>query len=319
MIIYYRTLIALFALCAASDFVSQFGIFPMPAAGDSSTLQPMADRTRLGLVAAEPATAALRRRVLALQRALDRRLRRLARLIDERSVHESRIAARRLRVVLRSFAPVLEPAIARPYRHAIGEITDALEAVRDADVAVRQYDGLVDGAAQASPSSRARLVERRARARASLRAAMRGDPWHHRSSAMRLAAASPALVIPSADLAGTLADRILARRRRRTRRALRALRDPRHHPRAAHRLRLEIKGLRYLAEECRTGRSGASTREIDRLHELQDVLGDLRDVAALRKDLDTKALRRLGERRMRILGRRFKRSRRALLEAWRRQ
>ncbi len=291
----------------------------MPIVGDSSTLGSMADRSRLGLVATEPATPALRRRVPALQRALDRRLRELARRIDERSVHESRIAARRLRVVLRSFARVLEPAIARPYRRAIGEISDALEAVRDADVAVQQFDALVDGAARPSPGSRARLIERRSRARAALRTAMRGAAWRRRTAALRIAGASPALVIASADLTGTLAEHGLARRRRRARRALRALHDPRRHPRAAHRLRLEIKALRYLAEECRTGRSGAPKREIEGLHELQDVLGELRDVEALRADLEPRALQRRCDRRARRLLRRFTERRRTLLEAWRRQ
>lgn len=136
---------------------------------------------------------------------------------------------------------------------------------------------------------------------------------------MRVAAASPGLVIPSADLAGALADRSLARRRRRARRALRALHDPRRHPRAAHRLRLEIKALRYLAEECRTGRSGALTREIEWLHALQDDLGELRDLGALRDDLDTKPLRQRRDQRERTLQRRFEARRRALLEAWRRQ
>ena len=275
--------------------------------------------TRLGLVVDEPAAGALRRRVRALQRALDRRLARLAERIDERSVHESRIAARRLRVVLHSFARVLEPAIARPYRDAVAEIADALERLRDADVEVLQVEALADRDAPVPASDHARLIARRTRARRALRAAMQAEPWRRRAAAMRAAATDPALVRPSTDRVGALGDRFLERRRRRTRRALRHLRDPRGHPHAAHRLRLEIKGLRYLAEECRTVASGPPVREIERLHEVQDELGELRDVAALRGALDDLALRRRCDRRSRALQRRFKRCRRALLDAWRRR
>ncbi len=274
--------------------------------------------TRLGLVADEPASGALRRRVRALQRALDRRLARLAQGIDVRTVHESRIAARRLRVVLHGFARVLEPAIARPYHDAVAEIADALEDLRDADVAVQQIEALADREARGSTSAHARSIQRRTRARRALRVALRTEAWRRRAAAMRAAAANPALVLPSRAPVGELGRGILERRRRRTRRALRALRDPRRHPRAAHRLRLEIKALRYLAEECRTAASGPPVREIERLHELQDVLGELRDIDALRDELDVQALQRRRERRARVLQRKIRRCRRVLLDDWRR-
>ncbi|MDE2295676.1 MAG: CHAD domain-containing protein, partial [Gammaproteobacteria bacterium] len=163
------------------------------------------DRTRLGLLADEPAAAALRRRVRALQRALDRRLRGLSQRVDVRSVHEARIAARRLRVVLRSFASVLEPTVARAYRRAVAEVADVLQSVRDADVAVEQFDALIDHAEPAPAHARKRLIARRVRARRALRAALRTETWSARCAAMRAAAADPTLVGPSPERAGALA------------------------------------------------------------------------------------------------------------------
>lgn len=277
----------------------------------------VADRTRLGLMADEPADAALLRRVRTLQRSLDRHLRSLARRINVRSVHEARIAARRLRVVLRGFARVLDPAIARPYRRAATELADALASVRDADVAVQQYDAFIESDAPASV--RARLVGRRTRARAALRAAMRSPAWRRRSVAMRAAAASPTLVMPTTLSAGALTGQVLDRRRRRTRRALRALRDPRRHRRKMHRVRLAIKALRYLEEECRPAHAGSLAREIDGLHELQDLLGEWRDLEALRDELDEPRLRRRCDRRARVLCQGFRVQRQALLRVWRRR
>ncbi len=276
------------------------------------------DATRLGLVAEAPAPGALRRRLRALQRRLERCIVRLRRRIDARSVHEARIAARRLRALLRGFDRQLDPRIARPYRKAVADIATSLEELRDADVALYQFDALsADAGTRVARRPRDHLAARRAAAVSELRVALRSAEWRRRASAMRAAAADPALVEPTDQPVGRIARRSLDRLRRHARRALRALRDPVRHPRAAHRLRLEIKALRYLAEECAASAPGPQTREIALLHRLQDCLGDLRDVGARCADVGSPEWHTRCDRRVSMLRRMFKARRKEMLHAWR--
>jgi len=276
------------------------------------------DASRLGLVAGAPAPAALRRRLRLLQRGLDRCVARLRRRVDVRSVHQARIAARRLRALLQGFERQLDPRIARPYRTAVTDIAKALEELRDADVAVHQFDALsADGGLRVARRPRDRLAMHRAAAARGLRVVLRSAEWRRRASAMRAAAADAALVERSDEPIGRIARRVLDRRRRHVRRMLRALRDPVRHPRAAHRLRLEIKALRYLAEECAAKTPGPQNREIALLHRLQDCLGDLRDVGARCADVGSAEWRGRCDRRVRALRRNFKTRRKEMLRAWR--
>jgi CHAD domain-containing protein len=246
-------------------------------------------RRRLSAGAPAPevtVTTALRQSILHLQRSLDRTLLGLSRAVTPDTVHRARTAARRLRAVLRAFRRALNPAALHHYAAALQELAHDLDAVREADVTQhtiailsQEYAGKdgdeLDGLKSAVGQNRSRTV-------CDLEAAMQADSWSARLVKLRYVASDPSLIVETEEPMSSMTQRVLTRRRRRLRMALRYRG---HASRRLHRIRLKIKTLRYLLEQCESTYSGAVRAEGKQLRALQDCLGDFHDAWCVRRAL----------------------------------
>jgi CHAD domain-containing protein len=180
----------------------------------------------------------------------------------------------------------LNPAAFRHYAAALQELAHDLDAVREADVTLQTISILsqkhagqggdeLDGLKSAVAQSRSRTV-------CDLESAMGADLWIARLVKLRTVASDPSLIVETDEPMSSLTRRVLKRRRRRLRVALRYRG---HASRRLHRIRLKIKTLRYLLEQCKLTYSGVARAEVKRLRELQDTLGDLHDAWCLRRAL----------------------------------
>src|SRR5271165_939721 len=269
---------------------------------------------------------ALRAHIQRLQQALDRSLDDLIAEVTADAVHASRTTARRLRAVLSAFRRQLNPAARRRYAAALQRLARDLDAVRDAQVAEQtilalskkkmgltreEFDGL-----------KALVVQNSSRAVWDLRSVTASSPWHARLAAMRIVASDPGLIIESQEPMSSIILVVLERRRRRVRDALRY--DGRA-PRALHKLRLKIKMLRYLLEQCASTREATVRAEVGQLRELQDCLGDFHDAWCLRRAVKdqwryrgaTAKLRVNLKARQKELFQNFRKHRKRLRRVWR--
>ena len=199
---------------------------------------------------------------------------------DPEGIHQARVACRRIRSSLQTFAPVLDPAWAEWLRPKVELLGADLGAVRDAEVLLmRLRADAADGGLEPAAADRLlrRLEEDRSRARDALLARM-GTPGH-REQVDRILAASgnPGLL---ADAAGRPAVEVLMpliagswRKLRRRVAGLPALPGDQD----LHRLRILAKRCRYavLALVPVLGEGPARTGAL--LGALQDALGDQHD------------------------------------------
>jgi CHAD domain-containing protein len=188
---------------------------------------------------------------------------------DVDAVHDMRIATRRLRAAIALFGrgdlAELEDEV-KALQDALGEVRDrqvqrrwfARRAEKEGDA---EDGGLAEWAAAGLPKATKRL-------RRALRA------WQG------AVAPSVARAAPDASGEGTLRGKRLAKelraRLRTLKRRLAAAREE-PSPRAAHRLRIAAKKLRYTAELVRPGFPAAAERMLEALVPLQERLGDLHD------------------------------------------
>lgn len=215
---------------------------------------------------------------------------------DPEGVHQMRVGVRRLRSALGLFAGVLPREPADAFDIELRWLADALGEVRDLDVFLGEtlaplVPARPDDAALKRLRDAARELrdERQASLREALAAprlpslllrlgrwtATRG--WREQE----LSAGSARLFAPARELAGELLDR----RHRKVRRLGAQL--ERLSPAEKHRLRIQVKKLRYAAEFFAGLHPHARTRRaIRRLARLQDVLGHLNDQATADALLD---------------------------------
>jgi inorganic triphosphatase YgiF len=202
-------------------------------------------------------------------------------------LHQLRVGLRRLRSALRVFSPLVGKASVRPVARELKAVVVRLGGARDWDVFYEVLSQQVAPPAGRSPEM-ARMLRkasaRRSAARAQAREALGSPafqkfllhlmrwteqaPWR-RSAELRLAVAHPV---------GRFGRRALARHERK---ALRhAQRIDWADPAARHRLRILVKRLRYACEFFSATLPAKSTRRyLDRLEAVQDVLGELNDIA----------------------------------------
>ena len=231
-------------------------------------------------------TIALRQYIQRLQRSLDRTLVELSRAVTPDTVHRTRTAARRLRAVLCAFRRGLNPAALHRYAAALQKLAHDLDAMREADVAQEAISILSqEHAGQGRDRMnglKSAVVRNRSQAVCALQSAIGADPWTARLVKLRYVASDPGLIVETQEPMSSMTQRVLKRRRRRLRAALRYRG---HASRRLHKLRLKIKTLRYLLEQCESIYSGVTCAEVKQLRELQDCLGDLHDAWCLRRAL----------------------------------
>jgi CHAD domain-containing protein len=229
---------------------------------------------------------ALLRRIQRLQRSLDHTLLALSRTVTPGAVHRARTAARRLRAVLCAFKQALNPAALHRYSTALQQLARDLDAVREADVTQQTTSILSKKHREWSRDTRNGLnsvvKKERSLAVRDLKSAMKADAWTARLLMLRYLALDPGLITDTQKPMTSLTQQVLKRHRRRLRTALRYRG---HAARRLHKIRLQIKILRYLLEQCESTRSNMAYEEIKQLRRLQECLGDLHDAWCLKRAL----------------------------------
>lgn len=215
-----------------------------------------------------------------------------------RGVHQSRVALRRLRSVVRLFRPVTDGPALREWDTALSAIAKALGEARDWDVfrqgtagPLRRALPAERGLAQLEGAARARQEAAYARLGAALGGAeFRAAVWRGLALCALRPYAEPASDAPGSAVAREAALRspirpfaaaVLQRRWRRLRKAGEAVEDlP---PEALHELRLDVKKLRYAVELFAPLWSGKRpARLVRRLAALQEALGLANDAEVAR-------------------------------------
>ncbi len=192
-------------------------------------------------------------------------------------IHQGRVAARRLRSILKTFAPLLDARWARRYRDDLRDFARALGAARESDVLGSALESAVGDAEALSPAQlrRLALALRRARAasREGLREQMDEPAWRRRVKSLAARSEqSPQIVRTDASMADVLA--LVERAWRKPRKRLR-----RHPEEAAelHELRLRLKHCRYALEVVADVEAKSAAKLLRRLRRVQDAIGLHRD------------------------------------------
>ena len=267
----------------------------------------------------------LRHDVVVLHHQLDRSAAALAAGVTPAAIHKTRVAARRLRVLLRAYRGEFDSKQGKRYRRILKRLTRDLEAAREADVTRRTIRGLAkDGKGYVNGHSRP-LYERAVASYESavygLRLTMASAAWQRRLGDLRELSELSSLVKANEDSAVRAMHRVLKRRRRRLHDALeRAGRSPKR----LHRVRLKIKTMRYLLENGLSKSAIARDAELKRLRQLQNCLGDMHDEENLLKALRAERPHREAARdictqleaRKNRYYHAFKRQRKSLMHLW---
>ncbi len=211
---------------------------------------------------------------------------------DAEAVHQTRVATRRLRSDLKTFAPAVDPLWLSHIRADLKWIADSLGAVRDFDVLAGHLESEMG---HVSPSDarpfgeiRLELSRRREKAHADLLEDMSGDRYLTLLDRLHASSESPPFVGggSSASKSGTgLRPEDPAREvlpslvRAPWRKLRRAVRHVGAHPtdQELHRIRIRAKRLRYAAEAAAPIVGKPADRMAAAAEALQTVLGDHHD------------------------------------------
>lgn len=242
-------------------------------------------------------------------------------------VHRGRVAARRLRSMLKTFRPLLEPRRARLYRVDLRSFARALAGVREADVRRELLVAVVTQDDTIPPADRERLSGMLEDACIAARAALhrhQGEPgWAALKKALGRQAAGAGLFV---DHGASLA-RVLGLVAGSWRRSVRLLEDEPETTVELHELRLSLKHCRYALEPVADVAPKATARLVRRLRNAQDCIGEHRDTLLathwvqsnerlLGRDFAGRLVADLERRERRLRHRATMRSRK-VLEAWR--
>ena len=212
-------------------------------------------------------------------------------------LHQMRVGLRRLRSALRAFDPVLQKT--KPLKRRLRRLAKTLGPARDWDVLVQRLED-----AQADRRLLARARRRREAAARVARAAASGEFQEFLLRALRWLESQPWR--PQADSLARFAAGALERLRRKIVPADWTSEKRRHQ------LRIRVKRLRYACEFFAPCFKPEGTgRYVKRLRALQDLLGELNDIAVGRK-----LLAELDERGPSLFDARERRLVAALGRAW---
>lgn len=198
------------------------------------------------------------------------------------SVHQMRVAARRLRSALTTFAPLLDAEASAEIKEELRWMASELGAIRDTEVLMARLDAHAEMLDDPADAQRCRdiidplLRTRMAAARSSALAALRSDRHQQLVDDLMDMAVSPpvtdAAYVPCDDVLPTLVAR--AWRRLRTSVSVLEMTGP---STAWHEARIKAKRARYAAEAVE-GILGRPTRRLaETLAAVTEVLGDHQD------------------------------------------
>jgi CHAD domain-containing protein len=208
------------------------------------------------------------------------------------AVHQARVATRRLRSDLKTFAPFLDPVWQRHTSAELEWLGNRLGQVRDADVLAQRLEE------EGTDELRQRLAAQRRDFSAELAEAINGDRYMHLLGRLHAGSHAPPLYVarqksgrtpqpddPARDVLPALVAQPWKRLRRRVRKAGRTPSDTQ-----LHRIRIASKQLRYAAEAAEPVIGKAATRTARRAKDLQTLLGDHHDAVTAEEWLQGVAL-----------------------------
>jgi CHAD domain-containing protein len=205
---------------------------------------------------------------------------------DDEAVHQARVATRRLRSDLRTYAELLDGAWADPLRDELRWLADALGEVRDADVLekrlrrqlepMRRPDRVVGGALVAV------VGEQRSAARARLLERLESPRYVALLDALVDAVHDPH-VLPGASAPAKDVLPRLVRKPWRDLEKLASRLNGRSADEELHAVRIRAKRARYAAEVAAIVVGAPAQRLADELGRVQDVLGEHQDACNARE------------------------------------
>jgi CHAD domain-containing protein len=198
---------------------------------------------------------------------------------DPENVHQARVASRRLRSDLRTFAVLFRAGSVDHLRSELRWLADLLGAVRDADILRSRLGAITRETGPDDPASKEldqRVERQRGRAQIELLGALHGE----RSAALMRSLRKIARQPPLAEVARAPADAYLpliaAQPWARLRRAVRKL-DKHPGDEELHAVRIAAKQSRYAAEAVASVMGKPALRFAAAVAGLQEALGDYND------------------------------------------
>jgi CHAD domain-containing protein len=216
------------------------------------------------------------------------------RLGNDESVHQMRVAARRLRSDLRTFAPLVDEAWARPLSGGLKWLAGTLGRVRDQDVQAsllkRSSTGLEADLQPLFRSISAARKKRRVAMLEALRSARYVELLEHLVAGARSPSVTPMASAPSAEVLPPLVEEAWNKLSARASRGGTKGTDD-----DLHRVRILAKRARYAAEAVAPALGptrGDAARFATRCEAVQEVLGGLQDSVVAREVITAAALKR---------------------------
>jgi CHAD domain-containing protein len=199
---------------------------------------------------------------------------------DPEGIHDTRVAARRLRSDLRTFGPLLDPAWSKPLRAELGWVGALLGRVRDPEVLIARLGVRIEAIADPGIAAGKMLLDdlelQRVGARRRLLESVGSARFGKLIDRLVEGATEPRSVdggtADAADTAGTL----MSRPWRRLLRAAGRL-GPEPEDDDLHGLRIKVKRVRYAAEAFSPAFGTRADRFAAAARKLQDLLGEHHD------------------------------------------
>ena len=198
---------------------------------------------------------------------------------DPESVHQARVATRRLRSDLRTFAPLLDPDWADGLREELRWLGEMLGDVRDADILSERLSVQLRQIGSAGGNSRRlsrQLSGRRRNARARLLTAVRSQRYIDLLERLVAAAQTPQLAEAAAQPVTNALPPLVKRTWDKLSGAVRKL-DKAPTDEQLHAVRIAAKRARYAAEAVAPVFGKPARRFADAVADLQQTLGDYND------------------------------------------
>jgi CHAD domain-containing protein len=204
------------------------------------------------------------------------------------SLHDARVAVRKLRSYLRSFLPILDKDWARNLRRELGWLNDCLSPARDLDVlieALQHRAAAISGIEfHRSTSLLARLRNARDESQASVLRTLGDQRYFALFDDLVSAAGQPRMLRRAGEPAEKTGRAILLRVWKKTRKCIRALgRFP--SDLELHEVRITSKHVRYAAEALAPVIGKGARTLARRAEDLQAALGDQHDAAVAMQHL----------------------------------
>ena len=195
------------------------------------------------------------------------------------AVHHARVATRRLRSNLRTFAPLLDEAWQRALRDELRWLAVLMQPIREADVMLETLESaarMLDPSRATPEPIVARLLVECQEVRETLVAMLESERTDQLLDRVIAASRSPHVNADAGDLSPRELRSLAGRPGRRLRRAASGI-TPATSADELHRMRIVTKRARYAAEAVQRYDGKAARCRVRRLTALQSLLGDHND------------------------------------------